>query len=149
MWFWGQPSLYNAHLKFHGGVACGWLLRVARWERGELVGEEHMVFFWGLVRFPTGSNFPTRSVVDTEDSNSSSGWPSLPQLIRMPLTGTLGWGKSGTMSKVRGYRWCVWDTNNLHCWIYIPTIKMPILEKTAVSGPRSLLCMRNLIKWNS
>lgn len=101
----GQTSLYNAHLKFHGGVAWGWLLRVAHWERGEQVGEEHMVFFWGLVRFSTGSNFPTRSVVDTEeDSNSSTGWPSLPQLIRMPLTGTLDWGKSDTRSKVRGYR---------------------------------------------
>lgn len=53
------------------------------------VGGEHMVFCWVLVRVTPGSDFPTRSIVDTEkDSSCSSGWPSLPQLICMPLTGT-------------------------------------------------------------
>lgn len=38
------------------------------------VGGEHMVFCWVLVRVAPGSDFPTRSVVDTEkDSSCSSG----------------------------------------------------------------------------
>lgn len=72
---------------------------VAALKRCEVVGGEHMVFFWVLVRFTPGSNFPRRSVVDTEkDSSCSSGWPSLPQLICMPLTGTLGWSECCTIS---------------------------------------------------
>lgn len=38
------------------------------------VGGEHMVFCWVLVRVTPGSDFPARSVVDTEkDSSCSSG----------------------------------------------------------------------------
>lgn len=123
------------------------LLRVGRWERCEVVGEEHMVFFWGLVRFTPGSNFPTRSVVDTEEnSNCSSGWPSSPQLICMPLISTLDWRKRGIMSNAA----CERHRSPMSSNLYYKNKNNHIRKdyKAAVSDPKCLLYIRNLIKSN-
>lgn len=98
--FDGGP--HTISLVSQGTGICDWISQWQPWERCEEVGGEHMVLFGVLVRFTPGSNFPTGSVVDTEkDSSCFSGWPSLPQLTCMPLTGTPGRGECCTVSMGR------------------------------------------------